>query len=227
VNFMTRTLIAASICTLGMVAINPAVAQDVEPNSLTVSTEDKAVDMSGLWIIDKKASDDLKEVLAPASRGKGGGSSMGGMSGGRGGGGRGGGGRGGGGGQRGGMNNDSGGADRERMMKMMQDLEKEISQLEIFQTGHEFNVTDGMDMTRLIFTDGRDNTIWTRQGEANATGSWNGRTLKIQVNGGGKKQGQVRHYTISEDGLKLTVLFKKSMGPRGEPKTIRLVYRKN
>jgi len=140
-------------------------------------------------------------------------------------------GRGGGRGGRGGsgksMNNEPGLSVQKRMQKNMNNLQREIARLEIFQTGHEFNVTDGMDMTRLLYTDGRDNTGWTRHGKALATAEWTGKTLKVQVHGKDKKQGQVRHYTVSEGGSKLTVLLKKSLRPGGEPRTIRLIYRRN
>ena len=226
-NFKTNAIIALPFCILSLVVLNPSSVCALEDMGTETSVTETSIDLSGNWIIDKKASDDIKAALAPSGgRGKSGGGGHSGGGGRGGGGGGGGGGRGGGGGQ-GGMNQQPSGADQKRMQKTMEDMEKELSRLEIFQTGHELNVTDGMDMTRLIFTDGRDNTIWTRQGEAQATTEWIGRTLKIQINSENQKQGQVRHYTLSEDGSKLVVLLKKSMGKGGEPKTIRLVYRKN
>ncbi len=220
-DFQIRTTLTVTIFSLGLMAAHPGTGHAQEAAQTEISDDGTPVNLSGLWIIDKKASDDLKQALIPSGdRGKGSGGGMSGGGGGRGGHGRG-----------GGMGGNIGGGApsgiQERMMRNMKDLEKEISRLEIFQTEHEFNVTDGMEMTRLIFTDGRDNKVWTRQGEAIAKGDWQNNTLKIEIQSAGKKQGQVRHYTLSEDGNKLTVLFKKSMGPSGEPKTLRLVYRRN
>ncbi len=214
-------LVFLTFCSLGLISITPGVIQAQESDQTIVPVPDETVNLSGTWLLDKRASDDLKQIMAPAnSQGMRGGGGMGGRGGGMGG-------HGGGGGRGGGMKSKSGGANQERMMRNMKDLEKEISQLEIFQTGDEFNVTDGMDISHMVFTDGRENTIWTRQGKAKAIAEWHGQTLKIQINANSKKQGQVRHYTLSKDGTKLTVLYKKAMGPGGELRTISLVYRRN
>ncbi len=125
----------------------------------------------------------------------------------------------------GGMKSEEGGADQKRMQKNVKNLEQEISRLEIFQTDGELNVTDGMDISYVVTTDGKENKIWTRRGEAKATANWTDTTLVVETKVGKQKQGQVRHFSLSEDGSELTVLLKRPKGPEGDTKTIKLIYR--
>lgn len=198
---------------LALLFLSPAHAQDDPPN------------LTGKWILNQKLSDDFAEVMKEAGGGgqerpQGGGGRGGG--GGKGGGGRGGGGRGGGG--RGGGSR--GGGDDQNADRQTQDQERlnraleEYSRLEIFHDGIELNVTNGLDITRLLYTDGREMTIWTQRGEAKATATWQDQMLMVTWKSGQESLSRVRKYTLSDEGQKLTLL--ETMHPPGQDQTIEI-----
>jgi len=59
-------------------------------------------------------------------------------------------------------------------------LQQELSHIEIFHDGNELDITNGLDISCLLFTDGRTMTIWTQHGEAIATAIRKGQTLVVQ-----------------------------------------------
>lgn len=180
--------------------------------------------ISGAWQLNEKQSDDIAALMAKAPGGRnrpeGGGHGMGGMQGGGGGGG---GGRGGGPG--GGGGGDQPDEDQQaRMQKRMEQMKLQYSRLDIFQDGLELNVTDGLDISHLLYTDGRQSTIWTRFGEAKATAVWRGRTLDVSWKTRQDTQTRERHYTVSQDGKQLIVTEERTIPGKDEHVSLKLVY---
>ena len=200
-----------------LLSLSPAQAQDETPN------------LTGNWVLNEKQSDDFAEVMREAmggSQGKGGGGMKGGGQGGggRGGGGRGGGGQGGGG-QGGGMGDS--GQDPSKAAKTQQRLARareEYSRLEIFHDGIELNVTNGLDISRLLFTDGRQMNIWTQQGEAKATATWQKRTLIVEWKTRQDTMNRIRYYTLSEGGMQLTMTESRRLPGQDKTVKITMVY---
>jgi hypothetical protein len=162
---------------------------------------------TGNWNLNEKLSDDIQQIMMKAMGGGGGkGRGGGGGGGGRGGGGGmgGGGGRGGG----GGMGGQPGGGQsgpNPQAQKRAEEMKQQYSRLEIFQDGLELNVTDGLDITRLLHTDGRTENIWTQRGEATATANWEKDELVIQWKTRQDSKSRTRKYQLSEDGTRLNV----------------------
>lgn len=177
---------------------------------------DSTPDLTGQWVLNENESDAFK---AP-DRGQGGPPSGGGGRGG-GGGRRSGGGRGGGGrqgGQGGGQEPSA-----EDLAKQ-QERRQALGKLVIFQQGLEMNVTDGLDISRMLITDGRDLEIWTQQGMARATASWSGPTLVVQWSVGEEGPQQARRYSLEDDGQKLSVRATVQRPGSDQTHTMSLVY---
>jgi hypothetical protein len=200
------------------------------------SSQVRLPNFSGHWVLNIKESDDFAEVMREAM---GGGQSGrgGGMEGGRGGGmgGGHGGGKGGGGGGRGGGKGGGGGGrgssdssgDQERQIKAQQKLARaqvEYSRLDIFHDGIELNVTNGLDISRLLFTDGRQMNIWTQRGEATATASWQERTLVVSWKTSQDTMSRIRYYTLSEGGQQLTMTESRRFPGQDKTVKITMVY---
>lgn len=184
-------------------------------------------DLSGTWQLNTAKSDDPAQVMRKAMGGDrpqgerpGGGGGMrggGGMAGGRGGG------RGGmGGGDQ--MGSGGGGRDSQDMAKRGEEARQRNARLEIFLEGVELNVTDGLDITRLLHTDGRQDKIWTERGEVEATARWEGPALTVRWAGPRDKTGTVRRYELSEDGATLTVTDERPLPGQDKTVKIRMVY---
>ena len=213
--------------------LSAALAQaDVPAASDTLAVDifhDGPPNLTGNWILNVKASDDMAAVMREAM---GSGQGMGGRGGGRGGGGgggRGGGMGGGGGGRGGGKGSGMGdsGADQARTVKAQQRmvrLQEEYSRLEIFHDGIELNLTNGLDISRLLFTDGRRMNIWTQQGEANATASWRERTLVVAWKTGQDTMSRIRNYTLSGSGRQLIMTENRRLPGQDKTVKIRMVY---
>ncbi len=201
-------------------AVSDTLAIDISP--------DAQPNLTGNWILNVKASDDMAAIMREAM---GGGQSMGG--GGKGGGGGGGGGRGGGGGGRGGGGGGKGGGsgnsgdDAARQAQAQQRLirvQEEYSRMEIFHDGIELNVTNGLDISRLLFTDGRKMHIWTQQGEANATAHWQGRTLIVEWKTSQDTMSRIRNYSVSETGYQMIMTETRRLPGQDKTVKIRMVY---
>lgn len=182
-------------------------------------------DLSGDWVLDREASDDPRTVLRPPRDSGMGGGGMGGGGTGRGGMGRGGMGRGGmgrggmGGGRPSGeMPTNRGGEDGGPAAG----LAKRIGKLTIFHAGDEIDLTDGLEISRLLRTDGKPAKVWTERGQVEATASWQGESLVVNWRGGGVDR--TSRFTLSGDGSRLEVL-EEIVRPGGEDKsTLKLVY---
>ena len=104
-------------------------------------------------------------------------------------------------------------------------LKQEISELEIFQQGAELNITDGLDISRLIVIGGGEAIIWTERGEVKASARWENGTLVEKWQPSGRGAGRTRRYALTEDGRQLIVQEERSGVPGQErPFTVRLVY---
>ncbi|MFO7609039.1 MAG: hypothetical protein R6X35_07555 [Candidatus Krumholzibacteriia bacterium] len=179
-------------------------------------------DLSGIWILDERASDDPaarrpRPDGGPAGGGRGGGGSGGRMHGGRGGampGGR----------MQGG-NPDWDGGGRTGGRPDRATLQKRLARLEIFQAGSELNLTDGLDISRVLPTDGSTVTVWTERGKQQATAAWDGPSLEIRWQA---ERGPVRttRYQLAADAQQLVVLEQISGPGEEQPQTLRLVYRR-
>ena len=200
------------VLTCSCLLISPALAQEVPPN------------LTGNWILNEKLSDDFSKLMQEGTGdgqmgregGKQGGGGRGGGSGGRGGG-RGSGGKGG----QGGGDNDERQAKAQLRVARARD---EYSRLEIFHDGIELNVTNGLDISRLIYTDGRQMNIWTQNGEARATATWQEQILVVQWKTSQDTMSRIRRYTISDGGQRLTVAEARRLPSQDKAIEITMVY---
>ncbi len=103
-----------------------------------------------------------------------------------------------------------------------QRMRQRLARLEIFTGGGEFGLTDGLDIPRLLHTDGRTETIWTDQGEARATANWRDGALEVAWTGPGAPL--LSRYRLSPDGTQLLVLEQFTPPGGKEPVVVRLVY---
>jgi len=217
---------AAGLSLLALAAAGPAAATDTRdvPAAADTAAAPAPVhpDLSGVWILDEKASDDPAAVMRRnwerTGGQRGGMGGPGGMQG-----------RGGGmGGRQGGMQDDPEGGgrggpgggpgqDRDRTMQ------RRIARLEIFSDGPEFDVTDGLDITRVLHTDGRTETVWTERGEQQATAAWQDGVLEVRWQGRGGP-GRTTRFSLEGDGKQLVVLEQVQMPGSDEEVTLRLVY---
>lgn len=174
---------------------------------------------SGRWTLNRKLSDPLQ----PARPTNGQAAHGGGMSGtsGRRGGGRGGGRR------DSGMSPQGKGAqDSGRGKQRAAQLQQELSHLEIFHDGIELDVTNGLDISHLLFTDGRSMTIWTQRGEATATATWEGNSLVVAWKTPPDNTLRRRRYTLAADGRQLKVTVERPQPGSDELHEIVLIYDK-
>lgn len=196
------------ILILSLLILVGARAQDSPPN------------LTGAWVLNEKESDDFSEIVQQASgggqvdrqasRGKG----------------QGGGGRRGGGGRGDRLNSGSSG-DEERQVRTQQKLTRaqmEYSRLDIFHDGIELNVTNGLDISRLLFTDGRRMNIWTQNGEATATASWQDRTLVVTWKTSQDTMSRIRYYALAEGGQQLTMTESRRLPGQDKSIKIKMVY---
>lgn len=103
-----------------------------------------------------------------------------------------------------------------------QRLQQRISRLEVFTGGDEFSVSDGLDIFRLLHTDGRPETVWTDAGETRATAVWRGGALEVHATSG--KAERLTRLQLSPDGSQLLVMEQFTPAEAKEPVILRLVY---
>lgn len=166
----------------------------------TAAEEPDRPDLSGRWTLNQEASDNLMEVLGPMAAG------------------------------RGGQGDGVGSANPEaitedqiaQMQRRLDRMLGRLSYLEIFHEDPDLDYTDGMDITRLLHTDGREDTVWTDQGQMKAKAVWNDAILDITWRG---EHGDRKTYlTLSADGRQLIVNEQLVLPDGGNGATIRLVY---
>ncbi len=212
----TKTML---IAILALAVLPPALAAGDTPPAA-------ASGFNGAWTLDAARSDDPAKLMPkPAEMGerpggKGGGGMSGGPGMGGGGGGMGGGpGMGGGGGMGGGPGMSGGGQGNTRGGSFgggqtgktagaggPPELAGGRSRLVIFHQGPEFGVTDAMDISQTVTTDGRKSERWTHRGQVFETASVEDGRIVVRSTG---QDGQVRttSYELGADGNELTVLL--------------------
>ena len=102
-------------------------------------------------------------------------------------------------------------------------LQKEVSRLEIFTDGLELNITNGLDISRLLFCDGRETTIWTDRGEIKARARWERGSFR-ETWASGRGRGRTLTYRLSPAGNRLVVTEERTLPGKDEPVKITLVY---
>lgn len=112
----------------------------------------------------------------------------------------------------------------EQMKKHAQEFQQQFSTLEVYQDGSELNVTNGLDITRLLYTDGRTQTIWTQRGEATATANWQDQTLVVHWRTDKDPTGRTRRYQIQEGGKRLNVTESLRLPGQKDNVSISLIY---
>ncbi len=198
------------------------------PLSLAQDNIQQHPNFTGNWALNISLSDNIQQVMMKAmGGGRPGGSQGGGKGGGKGGGRRGGGMGGGGGGRGGSMGGRPGGGStgpNPQAQKRAEEMKVQYSHLEIFQEGVELNVTNGLDITHLLHTDGRTENIWTQRGEASATANWEDQLLVIRWKTRQDTMGRTRYYELDEDGTRLTVREEIRIPNSKDLVNVRLVY---
>lgn len=181
-------------------------------------------DLTGQWVLNQSQSTDLAATTRQGMSGRSGG--RGGQGGGMGRGGMGGGmGRGGRGGPPGGGGRGSQGeGPSSQAQKHLEEMQKQIARLDIYQEGDELNLTNGLDITQLIYTDGRIHKIWTQRGEVEATSHWDEGVLVLSIQNPRHPEPHVRRFALSEDGSQLTVSEERPVPGQENPVTFKLVY---
>jgi hypothetical protein len=104
---------------------------------------------------------------------------------------------------------------------------REFSELEIFHDGDEFDLTDGMEISRMLRIGGQPTDVFTPHGVVKATAAWENDTLVVTER---DAQGQVwrsHHFLISAGGSTLTVRqIRQQPGKKAGADALTLVYRR-
>ncbi len=193
------------------------------PSAATFAGDDETPKptYNGTWSLNNKLSE---KPVAPAGRGSG--ARAGGRSGmqsgsmaGRG--------RGRGGGMSGSMGQPSGGERPGNMAAKTIDRRPDIAvgneQLVIFHEGAEFAVTNAMDISQTVYTDGRNTTRWSARGQVEESARV-GEDGIVVKSFGKQDPSHVVTYILSKDGNRLTVLHVFSPPNRDEKVRRTLVY---
>jgi len=103
---------------------------------------------------------------------------------------------------------------------------REFGQLEIFHAGDEFDLTDGMQVSRMLTIGGQPTEVFTPRGPAKATAAWDNDALLVTES---DPQGQVRRtrqFQLSSDGGTLTVREIRHRPGKEGNHTMTMVYRR-
>lgn len=178
---------------------------------------------SGTWRIDPKASDDPAKLNdMPGGRGPGGGA-MGGR-----------GGR-----PRGpaidpnqGTMPGEGFDGSDRPEKERQEAEgrkagREFGRLEIFHDGDEFDLTDGMQISRVLKVGGQPTEVFTPRGSMKAAAVWEGEAMVVTERNPDGRVMRTRQFMLSADKQVLTVREVRHMPGKDGDLTMTLVYRRD
>jgi len=221
-RFLQRSAVLAAALALGVPpatrAEEPAVAP---PAGATVTAAPAAAhpDFSGHWKLDPKASDDPARMGGGPGGGRGGGP---------------GGGRGGSGpaldpnqGKMPGEGFDgSEGEAGKRAEAAGRQAAREFGLLEIFHEGDEFDLTDGMQISRMLRIGGEPTEVFTPRGSVKAAAAWEGDALVVTER---DPQGQVRRtrqFRLSGDRSTLTVKEIRQLPGKEGNAVMSLVYRR-
>ncbi len=206
---------------LVLLVLPPALAADDQPVA-------RPSGFNGAWTLDTARSDDPAKLMpktgSPGERpggGKGGGPGMGGGAGMGGGPGM------GGGGQTGSRGGSFGGepAGKSAGAGAPPEMAGGRSRLVIFHEGPEFDVTDAMDISQSVTTDGRKCERWTHRGQVFETAKVEGGAIVVRSEG---QDGMTRTttYELNADGGELTVLMSFKPPWADKEITMRSVYKR-
>ena len=115
----------------------------------------------------------------------------------------------------------------QRQAEQQQKLEamkRKVARITIFQEGLEFNVTDGQDISHLLFTDGREMTIWTDRGQATAFAAWNGPVLVTRWRMGKDQPENIRRFSLDAATDRLIVTDTFTRPDSDKPTTRTMTY---
>ncbi len=184
--------------------------------------------LSGTWRMDPKASDDPSKIneRPGGPGGPGGGRGMGG-------------GRGGAMGGRGGLSPDPDGGkmpgegfdgsdkpEKERQAAEGRQAGREFGRLEIFHDGDEFDLTDGMQISRVLKIGGQPTDVFTPRGTMKAAATWEGDALVVNERNPDGRVMRTRQFMLSTDKQVLTVREVRHMPGKDGDATMTLVFRR-
>ena len=86
------------------------------------------------------------------------------------------------------------------------------------------NVTNGLEITHLMHTDGRSDIIWTPQGETNVTAEWEDQKLVIRLQDKRNPEPRTRYFSLAEEGKRLIIKEMISIPKKDEMVSDQLVY---
>ena len=109
-----------------------------------------------------------------------------------------------------------------QIQRRMERMLERLATLEIFHEDPDLDYTDGLEISRLLHTDGRTDTVWTDQGQMKATAAWNGSTLEITWRG--ERGSRKTYLSLSADSEQLIANEQLTSHGGGPGATIRLVY---
>jgi hypothetical protein len=179
---------------------------------------------SGAWRMDPRASDDPAKINdMPGGRGPGGGPN---------------GGRGGGRPRGPALDPNQGtmpgegfdGSDRpekERMEAEGRKAGREFGRLEIFHDGDEFDLTDGMQISRVLKVGGQPTEVFTPRGSMKAAAAWEGEAMVVTERNPDGRVMRTRQFMLSADKQVLTVREVRHMPGKDGDLTMTLVYRRD
>lgn len=207
----------------------PAPAPASVPPAGSVAVAARAhPDFSGSWQLDPKASDD------PAAIPGGGERRPGGPGGGRG---RGLGGPGGGGGRGPAVDPNQGqmpgegfdgteARERSRDEAAGRQSAREFGQMEIFHADDEFDLTDGMQISRMLRIGGQPTEVFTPRGAVKAAAAWDNDALLVTESDPTGQVRRTRQFRLSADGGTLTVREIRHQPGKDGDHTMTMVYRR-
>jgi len=103
-------------------------------------------------------------------------------------------------------------------------MARAFGSLEIFQSGAEFDLTDGMDVSRALRIGGEPSDVYTPRGRARATAVWEGPQLVVTETPEDGRGQVVRRLQLIEGTGQLLVSETRTPPGGDKPVTIRLVY---
>ncbi len=194
----------------------PAVAPAATPAAVRAHAN-----FSGTWRMDPKASDDPSKLNPMPGNGPGGGM----------------GGRGGRGPRGPAIDPSSGkmpgegfdGADRpekDRAEAAGRQTGREFGRLEIFHDGDEFDLTDGMQISRMLKIGGQPTEVFTPRGSMKAAAAWEGEALVVTERNPEGRVMRTRQFMLSADKQVLTVREVRHMPGKDGDLSMTVVYRR-
>lgn len=159
-------------------------------------------DLSGNWVLNRQASGNIEQILGPIAAGP---APQ----------------------EVGGRGSQDGPQEmteerKAQILRRMERMLERLAALEIFHEDPDLDYTDGLEISRVLHTDGREDTVWTETGQMQASATWTGGTLEITWVG--ETVSRKTYLAMSPDGRQLIVNEQVRSEGRGPAATLRLVY---